>query len=299
MAEREFFNTNEHISYPLEARAHPRLATPDIMKGLVDAGFMLGPLAEFVTGTHNVYLYAIEVQPTYLRYDFRSDAPGLTGAYQWLFELPWDAEYGCTVALGATPIGGGSQDELYGYGFINVGAITQLQALGDGTHVLSPVWNVEPACLQNLTGSRVERVVIANDARRYPGLCSSSSSAGPNEAFVAPDGDNLQGTIQFREGYNARVMLLNSDNAVFLTAAVGAGSGNTCYDYIIDENGTRKDPDELGMPLFEACNQFILSLNGRSFKDSNGRIRLLGPAGATVEPDPENHRVTVRLKPYG
>ena len=301
MAEREFYNGNEYIAYPLVARDSPIINPFDT---LVDAGFMVGPSVDYDPTTNSVYLFQITVSGLSLIFDFRSDAVGFAG-YRWLFTVPADTAYGCTISTNAEIAL--VEDETMGYGFITIGHMDRMIALGDGTYTLSPVWNVEPALVQTLNGSRVERIILANDARACPVQCnppspsssssSSSSSAAPTqETYLVPGGE-LVGDVKFKGGFNCDVSLLVGLNAVEIGANRDSGEGKPCYDWIIDQAGMHKDPDG-GVPYCEACSEFISTINGNNFNTKGGKVRLNIPAGALVTPDKENHRITIRLKPY-
>ena len=302
MAEREFYNGNEFITYPLVARDRP---ITDPFDALVDAGFMVGPSVAYEPGTHNIYLFQITVSGLSVIFDFRSDATELVG-YRWLFTAPPNTAYGCTISANAELVS--VEDELMGYGFITIGQLDRLIALGDGTYTLSPVWNVEPALVQSLRGSRVERLILANDARTCPAQCnallpsslsssSSSSSAAPVQETYLVAGGVMTGAVKFKGGFNCDISLLTDSNAVEIGANRDSGEGKTCYDWIIDQDGMHKDP-ESGVPYCEACAEFISTINGRNFNATGGRVRLSVPSGTLVTPDPGNYRITIKLKPY-
>jgi hypothetical protein len=300
MAEREFYNGNERIAYPLVARDLP---ITDPFDALVDAGFMVGPAVDYDPTTNNVYLFQITVSGASVIFDFRSDATELMG-YRWFFTAPAGTAYGCTISANVELAL--VENEIMGYGFITIGHLDRLIALGDGTYTMSPVWNVEPALVQSLRGSRVERIILANDARPCPVQCnpassssssSSSSSASSEQETYLVAGGELTGDVKFKGGFNCDISLLVSSNAVEIGANRDSGDGKTCYDWIIDQSGMHKDPDS-GVPYCEACAAFISTINGRNFNATGGKVRLNVPAGALVTPDKENHRITIRLKPY-
>lgn len=302
MADREFYNVNAFITYPLVARDRP---ITDPFDALVDAGFMVGPSVAYDPGINNVYLFQITVSGASVIFDFRSDAAALTG-YRWLFTAPPGVAYGCTISANAELLS--VEDEAMGYGFITIGHLDKLIALGDGTYTLSPVWNVEPALIQSLRGARVERVILANDARVCPVQCtvptpsslsssSSSSSAAPEEETYLVAGGALVGAVKFKGGFNCDISLLTDSNAVEIGANRDSGEGKTCYDWIVDQAGMHKDPDGV-TPYCEACEEFISTINGRNFNVTGGRVKLNVAAGTLVTPDLENHRITIKLKPY-
>jgi len=286
MPEYGFYDHNDNIAYPLVTDGDLSLSGGGVLpkRGMVDAGFMLGLDSQFVPATHNVTLYSVTRSGSTLFFDFRSDAPGLSG-YRWLFETPISAESGCIIEVDATPVPSGSADSGRGSGFLVIGDLSELVALGGGVHQLSDPPAVEPALLQSLVNTFTRSFNVANQARRCPPICDEDppSPSAPTTFAVI---QNLSGILEFKEGYNTRILV--DGDTIEMGAVLGAGAGRTCEDIIIDEGGMHIDEE------CTPCDDYIRSVNGREIAD--GKLLVVGGPGVTVENDPANNRVTVTLE---
>lgn len=322
MAEREFFNVGQYTAYPLVAQDQPVLLAPTVppsfsssssaslgpigaanqvlpREGLVDAGFMLGPSSGFMTAVNNVFLEAISIWSTEVWFEFTSNAPGMTH-HLWRFVVSKTAKYGITVQADVHSRITGHATPDFGWGFITLGHLGELLTLADGYYALVSPWKVEPALLQNLSGVVVNSLIVANDERTCPPACCGAWATPPDPpvAYVAPGGAGLQGDVKFKEGFNAPLAIILSENALRIGGALGQGAGNTCQDIRVLADGLHKDPSDLGAAFCEACNQYIRSINGQNFNNSQGKASLSFPAGAVIIPEPSLHRIRIRLKSY-
>lgn len=287
MAERDFYTIASQISYPLLSGDSKTLSPSGSLpnSALLDAGFILGLDSQFVAGTDKVYLYSVEVAGTVVTFDFRSDAAGLT-AYRWLFVVSSGGPLGCPVYADATLIVGGPDSPDRGAGFIAPSDLADVVALGDGLWLATGEPRVEPALLQSMVNTFARSVNLANAARRCPPLCGSSASSESAETFLQAGG--LVGDLKFREGYNSRIILNQTDNSIQLGASRGAGVGETCEDIIIDEGGFQP-----GAPC-GGCEGYINSINGKTA--ANGKLRLVAQTGMVVVPDPDNHKIVLKVE---
>lgn len=296
MAERDFYNIGDFITYPLVSGDNLSFVSSGELprRGLVDAGFMFGLTSEFVIAQHDVFLYSVEITISDIKLDFRSNAPGLSG-YRWYFIFPIGTAPGCVDYVDASTIVGNVPDRQRGSGYLNVGDLTELVALGVGLYVLSVTVatglppRVEPALLQSLIGSFVQDINLADDFRLCPDACcdsssssSSSSSAGIDDALLVASG--MTGAIKFKEGYNAQIQVDPVANAIVIGAGVGLGAGQTCHDLTIDENGISSD-------ACGTCQGFIRSINGITTK--TGGLSLAGGPGVTVAT--AAHKLVVKM----
>lgn len=290
MAERDFYNINDFIAYPLVEGDDVSFVSSGALprRGLVDAGFMLGLDSEFLTDQHDVNLVSVEVTVSEIKFEFRSDAPGLSG-YHWLFRFPIGTVAGCVDYVDVTAISDESPSRSRGYGYLNVGDLTEVVALGVGVYQLLVPPRVEPALLQSLIGSFVNDINLADDFRLCPTACcesssssSSSSSGGVSDAFL--DAVMMVGAIKFKEGYNAQIQVDTVANAIVIGAGVGLGAGQPCHDLTIDEHGILED-------ACGTCDSFIRSING--ILTVTGGISLAGGPGVTVVAG--THKLTVRM----
>lgn len=289
MPESGFYDHNDHIAYPLLTDSDFSLMGGGVLprRGLVDAGFMLGIDSQFVPITHKVTLYSVERSGPNLLFDFRSDAPGFASDYRWLFTVPVTAEIGCIVNVDASSVLLDIPDEDRGTGFIVVGVLSDIIALGGGIHQLANPPEVEPALLQSLVNTFSRSMNVANQARRCPPICNESPPP-PTAATTFALIQSLTGALQFKEGWNSRIIIDEDDNSIELGGVLGAGEGKTCEDIIIDEGGVQVGEE------CASCDDYIRTFNGRVIP--SGKMTLSGGAGVTVVNDPDNHRITVTLE---
>jgi len=283
MAELEFLDHMDKIAFPLVngddrsfvgGGALPR-------QGLSDAGFLLGVDSGFVAATHTVRLYSYARSGSTMSFDFRSDA---MVEHRFLFEVPATTSFGKAFRVTATRIVGGASAPSYGEGYIVVGNLEELEALGEGTFLLTGTLRVEPALLQPLVNTLMNTLSIANEPRLCPTV--PGSSAVPEPDYVCPFIKNLDGAIKFSEGNNARVSVDADNNVLQLGGAVGAGLGEPCEDVIIDEDcgftrGEECDP----------CDDYIRSFNGMQTED--GVIYFTEGPGVVVINEPDDHRIRI------
>lgn len=300
MPELDFYANNDRIFYPLKIFADltftPSGALP--LKGLVDAGFMMGIDAEFDDELHGVFLASVTLNNGLqeLTFEFTSDAPGMAG-YHWLFVFPYTASSGCSAQVDATSIGPEVADEHVGWGFLTVGRIDEILALADGLHTLANPPQVEEGLVQNLNKTYVRSLNLANDARRCPPQCCEAPVVPTENTFAVAGGTGLIGDLRFIPGFNSTIAVDESGNAIEFGAIKGGGEGEPCKDIVIDEDGLRYDPDESDEPVCEACDQYIRSLNGRHANETGGRLRISG--GDQVEITTAPAKLTFKFKSYG
>ena len=322
MAERGFLNVADFISYPLVMYADRKvLAPPEDFprqpKGIVDAGFILGLDSGFQAAVNNVTLYALVMTATDIAFDFRSDAPGMSG-FRWLFTFSLTDPFGCMQYQKVTQIGSGFEFAELGEAYVVVGDLEKLIAnITVGVHVVAddnegnPLY-VEPARVQSLVDTYARGINVANGRRSCPAPCceptpsnssSSSSSSGgggpeevQNSAFVLQYG--MQAAIDFMEGWNSVIQLDTGNNAIIFGASIGAGDGQQCLNdewinYLCDEAGLRVDTGRATTGGCDDCGAFIRSINGQGF--INGSLELRGGIGVYIDEVKGELEVTVDL----
>ena len=295
MAELEFFSNNRYIAYPFQYRDVVPLSPSGSLstEWIVDAGFTLGLDSAFVAGDDSVYLHSFLIGATKVSFDFRSTASGAAG-YRWLFTLLLSAPFGTSVYAEATNIATGDPSYGIGTGFIVVGKLGKIgtTVLGPGFYtLLAPYWLLEPALLQYLGTTFVRGLTIANAARLCPAECtagSSSSSSEPGAADAYVYTSPLVGDIKFKEGNNAQIQVLKSNNTIQISAALGGGLGPSCEDVIV--NGDGEGGFQRGNDCTN-CDNFIKMLGG--FLSVNGIMNLQGGPGVAVINYPDEHRIVV------
>lgn len=290
MSNRDFLNENDLRFYPFVDTADFSFSVGTLPRqGLTDAGFMLGLDSGFEADVHGVALYAVRVTASSTEFDFRSDAPGMAN-YRWLFRFPDDAAFGSSARVDAEHISTEVGDSDRGWGFLTVGSLYAVRALGPGLYSLITPPSVEAALVQSLVDTFARSINLANDARRCPAVCcpsSSSSSSGLTDTtFLEFAG--LTGDIRFKEGINTFIQVNEIDNAIDIEGIIGAGAGAACEDIIIDENGFQRGEDCVD------CSALAKSINGRT--TSNGKLRLIGGPGITLTSFPGINLISVDVE---
>lgn len=285
MAELEFLDHMDKISFPFVNGDNRSFSGGGELprQGLADAGFLLGLSSEFVADSDMVRLYSYARTGSTMSFDFRSNAAGMN-EHRFLFTFASSTTFGVAIRVTATRIDNGAVAPAYGEGYIVVGDLTELNALGVGTFTLVGNLRVEPALLQPLTDTLMNTISIANKPRLCP--TKPGSSAIPEPDYVCPFIKNLDGNVIFSEGNNSRISVDVDSNMIQLGASPGAGLGEPCEDVIIDEDcgfvrGEECDP----------CDDYIRSFNGMQTED--GTIFFTEGPGVFIENDPTNHRITV------
>lgn len=295
VAELDFYKQNEQVFYPFLAYSSLGFSGGTLSnRAVVDAGFMLGIDAGFVA-SNKVFLHALVLEASHATFVFRSDAAGLSD-YEWRFQFPYDAGFGCSSQVDATDITNSIADPNKGWGFLSVGDLSGLQPLSVGTKLFTTPPIIEQALLQNLALTFVKNVNLANDARRCPPNCCESETSHAQNTFAVAGGTALTGDLRLKPGYNATVSVDSAGNVITIGAQKGAGEGTTCVDVLVNESGMYRDPDEHGVPQCESCEDFIRSINGRTFPTN--QVTISGDAGIAVEPDPSHHKIVVRFKDF-
>lgn len=137
---------------------------------------------------------------------------------------------------------------------------------------------VEPALIQNLAGSYVERINLANKKRTMytpPESCSFSSEYSYDNYYV--NATNIAGDVKVKEGYNCNIFVSKAENSITFAANVGSGMGEPCSEFVFYEGEESPEGDLLtGGPT---CGDTIKSINGIT-----GRVvNIQGGLGVRVE----------------
>lgn len=291
MPERGFLNNNDFISFPLIDQKDRSFSGGGELsrRGITDAGFIMGLDAGFIAGDHEVHLYSVIRAAAVLRFDFRSDAPGMSG-YRFLFEIADSDPKYCTIRTEAEMISGGIPAPDRGEAYLVTGDLSALRALSVATHLLTTPIPVEAALIQTLTNTFVRGVSIANDARRCPepncgSSLSSHSSLSTDDSF--PFVFNLVGDLKLKEGNNLSITVSEAANSLTLNARRGLGQGKPCEDVIIDEDGFRRGDDCV------SCDGFIKSLNGVAIGKA---LRLKTGPGVAVVTKPAENKIEITVE---
>jgi hypothetical protein len=295
MPEHGWLEINDFRTFPLvtadSRMLKPACTTELPRRGLSDAGFMLGVSSQFVVGMDTVNLYSVRVTFTGVDFDFRSSAPGMAG-YRWLFSFLNGTAYGCTAQVDATAIVGGTPDPDRGWGFMTIGDLKEIVALGPGLFELCTPPRVEPALIQSLLGTYVRTINVGNTERRCPTKCCETPVPFDTEkVYMLKEG--IVGDVRFREGHNTQINVVVSRNLIELSAIAGAGTGETCVDYLVTADGQAGLQEDDGT-LCESCDDYIRSINGVRTQD--GKLVLSGSAGVKITSDQTANKLTVGVE---
>lgn len=190
---------------------------------------------------------------------------------------------------GDTTCSGPGCDSPKWEGFLITGLFDDLlEVLADGDELLFPkgLWVIEHARVQNLNGSFVRSINLANRVRTTatpPAGCGSASSAG-DDVDAYPNAVCLQGDIRFKEGHNCYIRQEDNTNKLVIMGAVGnGGEGVTCYEIPLydGESAPMDSPFLSGGP---ACGETVRTVNGKG----GPNLRIYGGPGVRVYEAPDD-----------
>lgn len=306
MGKPEFFNDNACRNHPFVpgtvglAAASGLYGLPD--DAVVDCGFVVGPESEYADGTDSVYLTSVSRSGAVVTFTFASSAAALYGEPLVFTRTLGGPDYETEFVESGAPARGGDRpsasagasdcDPAAWSGFLVTGPMVDLAAwLADGQTVVGDgvAATVEPALVQNLAGSFVTSLAVANEDRTR-----ATAPAGcpeivwpfvPGSVFVW--GRCVRGDVRFAPGYNALVSEDVAANAVVLGARPGAGAGKNCADVPVFPGETSAGPYSGA----QACSGILRSVNGLGGPD----VPLVAGSGVSITPDPARNRVLVNV----
>jgi hypothetical protein len=337
MARPGWLNDNVNRSYPFVTGSvdRPGLSEPS-MHGLIDAavadcGFIAGPGSEFVSDTNVVRLASLGRVGSVFTFTFVSDAPGLFGVplvftrhlsdpdYATEFVEsgpvpdPYDGSERSEVSEGSLGPHHAAHSDLDDCappawsGFLTTGNLADLAVwLGSGVTLVGTTSDalVEPALVQNLAGTVVEAVAVANTVRtRATAPIGCPELTFPfNPPPVVVWARCLQGKLRFRAGYNALVSQDDGTHSITLGARVGAGAGEPCgqvpnypHEVPVPIDIRRSEYINRALDGAPRCGEVLRAVNGVGGPD----LPVLAGPGASVVSDPTTHTVTVNVDMTG
>lgn len=302
MARHDWLNANQGRAYPFQ-ETEQSIGGFDLPYDVVlDFDCVFGYTANFISGTHKVWLAEISRAGDTLTFAFASDAPGLVGLQLLFTRDLYTPEYATEYReVGDDLVSSSSEVSdcapyLLWEGFLTTGNL--LDSLGatvlDGDTISfdDEVWVIEPARTRNLYGAFVNTLNLANTARTVvnasPG-CVSQSVEPSDEVYVAAT--CITGDPKFVEGYHCQIRLDTAINEIEIAAVVGGGAGSPC-------NEVPRYPGEsppAGSNLLSGgfgCGDVIRSLNGVIGPD----VRIIAHDGVRVSGDPVNtHKLIIAI----
>jgi hypothetical protein len=149
---------------------------------------------------------------------------------------------------------------------------------------------VEPSTIQNMVGSYIRTVNIANAERTR----STSPDECRDHCWSFPLKDHyvsstcLEGTIRLKPGYNSNIYQEGHDNKLILGAKPGAGEGIACETVALTSAEAAPD-DRSTLDGGLTCDEVIKSINGvgKQF------FTITGGSGVVVSTVPEEHKIVI------
>lgn len=291
-----WYNENANRSYPFQ---QPGFPLEDLV---VDFGCLVDHRAAFLTAQDAIWLVGLLRQGSELRFVFRSSAAGLA---HWelvftrdLNDPPYVEEF-----AEATPVAEaaslslevsepGCPHDSPWQGFLVTGDLSLVNAIipSDGWYLAGMPAYVEPATIQNLAGSWLRSLSLANSDRTRATAADGCRDIpwqhDPQPLYVQRR--CLQGPVLFKEGYNCTIDLSSFNNGLTFHASRGAGEGMPCEEVPVFP-GETPPPGATTLSGAPRCNEVIRTISGVGGR----QIRLLGGIGVRVTEDPQHHRLIV------
>ncbi len=307
MAESGWFDQNRARAFPFVTRTvagtSPGPVTVQKLPRdcVVDAGFIVGPSANFESDNDDVYLERVRREGSFLYFDFTGTSSGLAGItltfvrnvsvgrYVQEFIESNDDSLSITDSLS-------EQDcaEPLLSGFIVTGDLTSLLEILPGDGVIEgndgSYGVIEPGCIQNLSNAYVTGIAVANVDRTHvqaANACDEISYPFEEDALFIRQ-ICISGDVRFQAGFNAEVQQDSTANRLFLRAVVGGGEGQPCEEVPLYDDETPPAGSTLltGGP---SCFEVLRSVNG----SAGPRLNLQSGLGVVVQPDPSTHTIVI------
>lgn len=310
MASPGWYNENLYRDYPFVTRTQPLRAMvpmtglfegvpeassssfPDLPhSAIVDFGCIMEIDAGFDEADgHFIYLKGIYREANTFVFVFATNAPNASN--QWLaFYLDYPATQQYKIVWGTALFAAPEEvSELAcpqtdkWSGFMVAGDLEALATLipdGDGLDFVPGFWQIEPGRVQNLRGTYLRAITLANTPRLLVDNadgCGSNSSDTNTDAIL--QASCIVGDIKLVEGYNCSIRQDRVRNTITINAGVGLGSGEPCEEVprYPAEIPPADSPYLSGGP---GCNEIIKSINGIG----GSAITITGGPGYRILPD--------------
>ena len=301
MANPGFFNANQHRDYPFAPRVSPlredewsssaSMAAVELpQECIVDFGAIIRPSAEFVTGSDFVYLRSVSRSGDVLYITLA--ASNLPRAYAITFAVDtattpefYTQWQDSDVPAVETVLVECDEAPVWSAYLVTGDLSPWLEQLEDGDTLIfvTGLWQIMRSRLQNLAGTQVQSVTIANIPRAVAttaGECSPESVAATDPQVARLVYNCMVGDIKLHEGFNCGMRYDLRDNAIVISASPGAGAGVVCEDFpsYPEEEKPAGSPYYSGGP---ACRDIVKYINGASATD----FKITAGAGFTITAD--------------
>lgn len=309
MANPGFFNANQYRDYPFAPRISPLLeegwsssasasATELPQACIVDFGAILRPSAEFVTGTDFVYLRSVSRYGTVLNITFAVSSLPRTYSITFTVDTATDSEFYTqwqdSDSIAASNVLAECDNSPAWSAYLVTGDMSAwIDQLNDGETLffVTGLWQIMRSRLQNLAGTQVQSVTIAN----VPRLTVLQAAGCTDGSVIATDPqvaklvyNCMVGDIKLHEGFNCGMRYDLRDNAIVISASPGAGAGAVCEDFPAypEEEKPAGSPYYSGGP---ACSDIVRYINGASAAD----LKITAGPGFTVTADADTPNTLV------
>lgn len=317
MATPDFFDENLNRTFPFR-RGSAGVGTPDTGAftlrqlpdwAIVDCGFVMGPESGFVEGTHQVYLSRISnVDDNLFEFEFVCDAPAIADKTLVFTRSISDPKFSSEFVesdfsdseFESVSYSFSDDDcgEPFWSGYLTTGSLVKLVGRiptdTSVTRVSELETIVEPCLIQNLDGSQLIAINVANADRtrsiRPAGCEANSWDFPPNEIYLSRT--CIQGDVRFRLGYNSAITLVPSQNVIRFSAIRGAGQGEPCEQVKLFAGET--PPVGANNNLLDGdfyCNEVFRTVNGLPGPD----IRIIAGPGVRLSTDESTIVIDVNL----
>lgn len=294
MARPGFYNDNLGRSYPFVFGSTALL--PDF--AICDFGCIAYAGSGFVDDLHNVTLLSVRKYPTYIAFEFTSNAPGLVGRLLRFTRLLTAERYETELTHITKDSEGNPEVFVNGQpvwtGYLVTGDVSALTTVLDSVGgELTPNAVVEPSLIQNLAGSYAGSISAVNSERTRAdssdGCRALCWSFEPSDYYRIAE--YLTGPVLFKEGYNANIRLDTSRNAIKIEARLGAGEGQVQQPVKV----TPEEEPPAGRTTLDgalACDEVIRSISGVSRR----YFSIDGRRGVVVTSIPEEHKLVIDVR---
>jgi hypothetical protein len=284
-----FYNDNEYRAYPFIYKTDtPTPSLPDAC--IVDCGIIMGLDSQYDETTHTVWLSSIHRAIAHFEFELTTDAPGAANK-PLVFTRALNAKEWLTEHNESDPAADKEcATEPAWEGFLVTGVLDELTAnmVVGATRVFSSTdYVLEPARVQSLVKSYLRSISLGNYSRvvaAAPSECGGPEN--PPDRYVVVNKKCMQGDLKFKEGYNCQIFQVDRNNEIIVTAAVGAGAGDTtlCDEIKLFEDEAPPEGSKFlsGGP---ACDEIVFTVNGVNYE---GSLQIIGGAGVEIRQDPNN-----------
>ena len=292
MANPGFYNDNQYRDYPFESRVSPLSADEGVSEWssssavfmvaellqtyIVDFGAIIRPSAQFSTGVDYVYLRSISRSGTALSFVFVLSSMSIAYAITFTVDTATAAEFHTvwsdSAVLAVVSEIYACDDTPVWSAYLVTGDLSQLLVQlddGDTLFYVTGLWRIIPGRLQNLIGTQVQSIAIANIRRTV--VAPTTDCGDPTDAATSPPtaylvASCMVGDIKLQEGYNCNIRHDLRANAIIVNAGSGNGEGQPCEEVEIYPGEAIPDDSNYysGGP---ACADIVRSINGVSVSD--------------------------------